>query len=127
MSQAAHFPYGLGVRVDVLARNYRHDGIDAAGQVLPLQPSHWWWSVLNDGVAYIAWKHPNYSENGPDVDGASALDFVGLQRHMGGANYVFADGHAKWMKPEATLRPRQSTSPTGNLWTWDKDTFKEFK
>jgi prepilin-type N-terminal cleavage/methylation domain-containing protein/prepilin-type processing-associated H-X9-DG protein len=100
--------------------------VSRAGQVLPLQPSHWWWSVLNDGVAYIAWKHPNYSESGPDVDGASALDFVGLQRHMGGANYTFADGHSKWMKPEATLRPRQATSPTGNFWTWDKETFKEF-
>jgi prepilin-type N-terminal cleavage/methylation domain-containing protein/prepilin-type processing-associated H-X9-DG protein len=100
--------------------------VSRAGQVLPLQQSHWWWSVLNDGVAYIAWKHPDYSENGKDVDGASALDFVGLQRHMGGASYVFADGHVKWLKPEATLRPRQAASPTGNMWRWDKDTFKEF-
>jgi prepilin-type processing-associated H-X9-DG protein len=55
-----------------------------------------------------------------------AWDYVGLLRHMGGANYVFADGHAKWYKPEATLRARQQTKPTGNMWVWDKDTFKEF-
>jgi prepilin-type processing-associated H-X9-DG protein len=58
---------------------------------------------------------------------ASPLDYVGLLRHLGGANDVFADGHAKWFKPEATLRARQSTKPTGNLWTWDKDTFPEFQ
>jgi len=27
-------------------------------------------------------------------------------RHQGGSNYAFADGHAKWSKPQATLVPR---------------------
>jgi prepilin-type N-terminal cleavage/methylation domain-containing protein/prepilin-type processing-associated H-X9-DG protein len=31
-------------------------------------------------------------------------------RHTGGANYIFFDGHAKWHRVEATLRPK-------NLWT----------
>jgi prepilin-type N-terminal cleavage/methylation domain-containing protein/prepilin-type processing-associated H-X9-DG protein len=101
--------------------------VSRAGQVLPLQQSHWWWSVLNDGVAYLAWKNPNDTESSKGAAGASPLDYVGLLRHLGGANYVFADGHAKWFKPEATLRARQSTKPTGNLWTWDKDTFPEFQ
>ncbi len=95
--------------------------VSRAGQVLPLQQSHWWWSVLNDGVAYLAWKNPNANESKAD-----AFDYVGLLRHVGGGNYVFADGHAKWMKPEATLRARQPAKPTGNMWRWDADTFKEF-
>jgi prepilin-type N-terminal cleavage/methylation domain-containing protein/prepilin-type processing-associated H-X9-DG protein len=99
--------------------------VSRAGTVFPQQnpfkPTHWWWSVLNDGVAYLAWKNPNANERD-----SAAWDYVGLIRHLGGASYVFADGHAKWMKPEMTLRRRQATSPTGNMWVWDKDTFKEF-
>src|SRR5262249_5540762 len=33
-------------------------------------------------------------------------------RHTGGATYIFFDGHAKWYKIEATIRPN-------NLWTID--------
>ena len=29
-----------------------------------------------------------------------------LTRHNGGSNYMFFDGHAKWMKYEQTLQPR---------------------
>jgi prepilin-type N-terminal cleavage/methylation domain-containing protein/prepilin-type processing-associated H-X9-DG protein len=39
--------------------------------------------------------------------------------HFGGWNYLFADGHVKWMKPEATIGVGKSAS-TGNpggLWT----------
>jgi prepilin-type N-terminal cleavage/methylation domain-containing protein/prepilin-type processing-associated H-X9-DG protein len=97
-----------------------------AGTVFPQQnpykDSHWWWSVLNDGVAYLAWKRPNASfAKGED------WDYVALLRHQGGSNYVFADGHAKWFKPEATLRARQATKPTGNMWVWERDTFPEFQ
>jgi hypothetical protein len=41
--------------------------------------------------------------------------------------HVFADGHAKWLKPEATRRARQATRPTGHMWTWERDTFAEFQ
>jgi len=97
-----------------------------AGTVFPQQnpfrPSHHWWSVLNDGVAYLAWKNPNASDSrGQD------WDYVALLRHQGGSNYVFADGHAKWFKPEATLRARQAAKPTGNMWTWERDTFPDFQ
>jgi prepilin-type N-terminal cleavage/methylation domain-containing protein/prepilin-type processing-associated H-X9-DG protein len=34
---------------------------------------------------------------------------VDHQRHLGGANYAFFDGHAKWMRYEMTLQPR-------NIW-----------
>jgi prepilin-type processing-associated H-X9-DG protein len=33
-------------------------------------------------------------------------------RHTGGATYIFFDGHAKWYKIEATIKPN-------NLWTID--------
>lgn len=83
----------------------------------PFRPTHWWWSVLNDGVAYLAWKKPTERN----------YDWMALVRHQGGSNYVFADGHAKWFRPEATLRARRTTKPTGNMWVWDKDTFPEFQ
>jgi prepilin-type N-terminal cleavage/methylation domain-containing protein/prepilin-type processing-associated H-X9-DG protein len=84
--------------------------------------SHYAWSILNDAVAYLAWKDPNARES----DGRT-WDYVALLRHQGGSNYTFADGHAKWLKPEATLRARQAASPTGSMWVWAKDTFPEFQ
>jgi prepilin-type processing-associated H-X9-DG protein len=33
-------------------------------------------------------------------------------RHNGGANYAFADGHAKWQKPE------QAVAPVNGIWFW---------
>ena len=41
-----------------------------------------------------------------DDDG---LEKVAQDRHDGGSNYAFADGHAKWFKPERTVDP-------DNLW-----------
>ncbi|HEX8551240.1 MAG TPA: DUF1559 domain-containing protein [Abditibacteriaceae bacterium] len=32
-------------------------------------------------------------------------DHMQTERHLGGANYAFADGHVKWMKWENTLKP----------------------
>ena len=49
-------------------------------------------------------------------------------RHAGGSNYVFADGHAKWYKmealyplgPKTTATTRQAYTPTGNFFAYDK-------
>lgn len=50
----------------------------------------------------------------------------GQPRHAGGWNYVFADGHAKWFRPEQTVgREKGSVAPTyggtllnpGGMWT----------
>ena len=90
-------------------------------QQSPYYPTHWWWSVLNDGVAALAARNPN-----ADVSRDANWDFVALFRHLNGGNYCFADGHAKWLRPEMTLRKRQSTSPTGNMFVWDKDTVAGF-
>ncbi len=85
--------------------------------------THWWWSVLNDGTAWLA---STCGKNQPPPVGANCQevewDWKGLVRHAGGGNYTFADGHVKFMLPDMTLRKRQTQSPTGNLWVWDKDT-----
>ena len=36
-------------------------------------------------------------------------------RHLGGTNFLFADGHAKWMKLERTWN-----SVTDNFWRYDR-------
>jgi prepilin-type N-terminal cleavage/methylation domain-containing protein/prepilin-type processing-associated H-X9-DG protein len=44
----------------------------------------------------------------------------GLPAHFEGWNYLFADGHVKWMQPEKTIGPNGSISATGNprgMWT----------
>ncbi len=33
--------------------------------------------------------------------------YLSPERHSGGSNYNFADGHAKWFKPQATLDPNK--------------------
>jgi prepilin-type processing-associated H-X9-DG protein len=43
---------------------------------------------------------------------------IGQERHLGGANYAFADGHVKWLKAEKVLPGNACTngtnSPTGS-------------
>ncbi len=36
----------------------------------------------------------------------------GTNRHSGGSNHIFADGHVKWLRPEAAVA-RQHGSPEG--------------
>ena len=43
--------------------------------------------------------HPWASDGGPEWDN------IGQDRHLEGANYLFADGHVKWLKWENTLIP----------------------
>ncbi len=38
--------------------------------------------------------------------GQHHIAYINPEAHNGGSNYVFADGHAKWEKLEATLNPR---------------------
>jgi prepilin-type N-terminal cleavage/methylation domain-containing protein/prepilin-type processing-associated H-X9-DG protein len=39
------------------------------------------------------------------------LPHLCTDRHNGGSNYAFADGHAKWCRQEATLNPRNMHEP----------------
>jgi len=41
---------------------------------------------------------------------ALRIQYAQCDRHAGGSNYTFADGHAKWYRVEATL------NPTNFLW-----------
>ena len=40
--------------------------------------------------------------------------YVGTGRHLEGANYLFADGHVKWLKSSAISVGRSNASETGN-------------
>jgi prepilin-type N-terminal cleavage/methylation domain-containing protein/prepilin-type processing-associated H-X9-DG protein len=49
---------------------------------------------------------------GPDYSGGQAGPSI---RHLGGTNFLFADGHTKWLKLEKTW-----TSLTDNYWRYDR-------
>lgn len=51
-------------------------------------------------------------ESGSPAAGLSHITYTAPYRHSGGANYVFADTHAKYQKLEATLNP--------NAFQWGK-------
>lgn len=58
----------------------------------------------------------NRSQNCTSGQSTCPTDKIGQPIHMGGWNYLFADGHAKWLKPEATIRtPGVSYSPGKSL------------
>lgn len=41
----------------------------------------------------------------PEAGNPPEFDNISRNRHFDGSNFLFADGHAKWLKWEATLRP----------------------
>ena len=43
-----------------------------------------------------------------------------FEGHFSGSNYVFADGHAKWLKPMQTVAP--GSSSYNNMWIWGTPT-----
>lgn len=54
------------------------------------------------------------------ADGGLHIRFMEPGRHNGGANYTFADGHAKWFRFESTINPNnflwgKSYYPTGQV------------
>ena len=87
---------------------------DRNGVLVP-NNMHWWWAISDE-----CWV---CAENARDPD----LDenfWISLLIHYGGANYTFADGHAKWLRPEQTYMPRrcQGNTPIGNMWQWGETT-----
>lgn len=67
--------------------------------------------ILNDGPANIGglswwWNPSNQSPNNP-LRGQFGDD----DRHKGGGNYIFVDGHAKWFRPEA-IRTDKGDDPS---------------
>ena len=51
-----------------------------------------------------------------NTSGGCSVTRKGVGVHSGGWNYLFADGHAKWFKPEATVGTGTTTAPKG-FWT----------
>ena len=51
---------------------------------------------------------------------------IGKQNHFDGWNYLFVDGHVKWLRPEQTIRgangqPSQPANPYVGMWTIAED------
>jgi prepilin-type processing-associated H-X9-DG protein len=66
---------------------------------------YYWWAI--GGEFWGSRKYTNTEEQ---------------ERHQGGGNYVFLDGHAKWVRPEQTLKPITTDAqgnPLGNMWQWE--------
>ena len=67
-------------------------------------------------VGIIATRSPDLGRSRNEVYGIFRMDFLdeiiaqteGAIRHHGGANYVFADGHASWLKPTEIRTGRRS-------------------
>jgi prepilin-type N-terminal cleavage/methylation domain-containing protein/prepilin-type processing-associated H-X9-DG protein len=53
-----------------------------------------------------AWAAIRYAQVNNNAGGQHHIAYISPDRHSGGANYIFADGHAKWHKLEATLDTR---------------------
>ena len=56
--------------------------------------------------------HPWAEEDATSFD-ESVFDHIAKTRHFDGSNYVFADGHVKWLKFEATLSPKANDPHSG--------------
>lgn len=55
-----------------------------------------------------AWHRADFPRAGGDpreVDVPADLFMCDTTRHRGGANYVFVDGHSKWLPPDASFTP----------------------
>ncbi len=71
-----------------------------------INPSYWYWATIVEAVACI--------KNDP-----SNSDYLDVRRHMNGGNFAFADGHCKWLRPEATVKPTNPADLTqGDMWQW---------
>jgi prepilin-type N-terminal cleavage/methylation domain-containing protein/prepilin-type processing-associated H-X9-DG protein len=51
----------------------------------------------------------------PRGEGAKFAPRIGTRRHTGGENYIFADGHARWMMFRKTLNP-ETGGTEGSKW-----------
>ncbi len=53
-----------------------------------------------------------YLKNSPNPPGSGAYSTWPNGRHLDGSNYAFADGHAKWLKPNAVSAGLAAPNPT---------------
>ncbi len=57
-------------------------------------------------TAAQAWAAINYAVANNNAGGQHHIAYINADRHTGGANYVFSDGHAKFFRLEQTLNPQ---------------------
>lgn len=76
----------------------------------PAATMHWWWAISDECWAYTEMRYTQ-----------ETAAWSSLLLHSDGANYVMADGHAKWYRPSQTLAALEVVNgqPKGNLWQWD--------
>jgi prepilin-type N-terminal cleavage/methylation domain-containing protein/prepilin-type processing-associated H-X9-DG protein len=73
-------------------------------------------------LAETHYSDPTYNYLGMDRFFATDLADTGfyglvqLERHFGGSNYAFMDGHVKWLKKETVLVPRASNNAIKFYW-----------
>ncbi len=65
---------------------------------------HPWLGEIYDSAGKTGAVEGKTPEDGPAVS-SDGLFGVASQRHTGGANYTFADGHVKWERYAATIQP----------------------
>lgn len=74
-------------------------------------------AVFNETAQQIAMAERAKDEEHTDYhtwDSGEFEDHIAPDRHLEGSNYLFADGHVKWLKWSNTLRP-SVTDPTSGL------------
>jgi prepilin-type processing-associated H-X9-DG protein/prepilin-type N-terminal cleavage/methylation domain-containing protein len=76
----------------------------------PAPDMHWWWAISDECWARTEMQYTQ-----------ETAAWSSLLLHNDGANYVMADGHAKWYRPSQTLAALEVVNgqPKGNLWQWD--------
>ena len=72
-------------------------------------------SAIEDGAqTVLLGDHPSSSADA-GISSAAAVDTVAGVRHLNGANYGFADGHVKWLKPaQLSDKPVQPRPPNSS-------------
>jgi len=67
---------------------------------------HWAGELVEAVPASTAWAQIQASRApGGSAHGMHHIVYTQPDAHNDGANYIFADGHAKWVKLDATLDP----------------------
>ncbi len=105
-----------------------HPGIALARITVPaetllLVESHTTNNVINswsmaDSEGPFARREDGSNASGGNGDGPNRQDqrSPGQPFHFDGWNYLFADGHVKWLRPERTIGTGDRNSPKG-IWT----------
>lgn len=98
---------------DLAALQKQSDFLNTSTSVLVAEGENEW---RNAGHAYTPNAAPLpavFNKRGTCDAGDGATIQKAATRHHGGANYTFADGHAKWHKPETIFfPPRDSDNPS---------------